>query len=108
VTPLACALKAAVQAFWAFACALDPPAVMVPARLGSIFGPTTEVSADAEGAFELPVSEVAAQPASASVPMSAKAAMLPERVIFTVFPSGMWVLSWAAQERAVADATNAA
>ena len=66
--------------------------MIVPARVESIFGPATVVSAEADGAFELPVSDVAAQPASASVPMSAKAAMLPERVIFTVFPSGM--LSW--------------
>ena len=60
--------------------------------MGSIFGPATVVSADADGAFEVPVLGVAAQPASASVPMSAKAAMPPERVIFTVFPSGMWVV----------------
>jgi hypothetical protein len=62
--------------------------VIVPVSDGSIASrPTLEVGA-ADGVVVLV--ELAEQPARARAPTSATAAMLPERVIFTVFPSGMW------------------
>jgi hypothetical protein len=106
VTPVATEAKAALYPVWAATCAEEPAAVMVPVSDGSIaLRPTLEVGA-ADGVVVLVV--LAEQPARARAPTSATAAMLPERVIFTVFPSGMWGFVLVDPERAASDVTNGA
>ncbi len=106
VTPVATDAKAALYPVWAATCAEEPAAVIVPVSDGSIASrPILEVGV-ADGVVVLVV--LAEQPARARAPTSATAAMLPEREIFTVFPSGMRGLSWLAQDRAASDVTNGA
>src|SRR5690242_7705403 len=85
--------NAAIQASWAEPCADEPAPLMVPDR------------SLAAGVSVPPVS-FAAQDARARAPTRAMAARPPERLMFTVFPSGM-VIEDVEPGGSVGEATNA-
>jgi hypothetical protein len=71
VTPEAWAVNAAVHAASAFACALDPPEVMVPVSEGSTFAAATGAEAlgvelDVEGEPEPPDEHAVSESAAAA------------------------------------------
>src|SRR6478735_680703 len=86
VTPLTWALYAAVHAVWAFACALDPPEVMVPVSEASTLEVTALEVGVAAGASLALGASFAAQPARARAATAPMALIRAIREIFTVDP----------------------